>query len=93
MTVSNNSEDKWLEALKQRGADSDKNWWVTFLLTLFFGFLGAGRFYLGYAGLGLLQICTFGGLGFLVLYDFILLFIGKMKDADGRVVIRPWGNN
>jgi len=91
MSTTDNDRDQWFDVLRQQTVASDKKWWVTFWLTFWFGFLGAGRFYLGYAGLGFLQMFSLGGLGLLVLYDHILLFSGKMKDADGRLVKRPWG--
>lgn len=45
----------------------------TYLLHTFFGFFGAGRFYLGDVKLGLINLFTFGGFGILWLLDFFLL--------------------
>ena len=44
------------------------NKWVALLLCLFFGFIGAHKFYEGKIGTGLLYIITFGvfGLGWLI---------------------------
>jgi len=64
---------------------------MAFLLSFFFGFLGADRFYLGYGVLGLLKLCTFGGLGIWVCYDLVMLLLGKMKDSDGKILKRPFG--
>jgi TM2 domain-containing membrane protein YozV len=45
----------------------------TYLLHTFFGFFGAGRFYLGDVKLGLINLFTFGGFGILWLLDFFFL--------------------
>jgi len=50
-----------------------KSKFVAYLLHTFFGVLGAGRFYVGDIGMGLLQLFTLGGLGFLWIADFFLL--------------------
>ncbi|MDO8159670.1 TM2 domain-containing protein [Bacillus toyonensis] len=46
---------------------------VAYLLHIFFGFLGAGRFYVGDIGMGILNLLTFGGFGFLWFIDLFLL--------------------
>jgi len=54
------------------------------LLGLFLGPLGIHRFYLGYAGLGLAMLFTLGGCGIWSLTDAILIFLGKVPDAEGN---------
>lgn len=54
------------------------------LFCLFLGFLGVHRFYTGYILLGVLQLLTLGGLGIWALIDFIMINIGKYKDAQGN---------
>jgi len=44
---------------------------VAYILSLFFGFLGADQFYLGFAGAGLLKLFTFGGFGILWITDIV----------------------
>jgi TM2 domain-containing membrane protein YozV len=44
---------------------------VTYGLSMFFGFLGADRFYLGDNGGGVMKLSTFGGFGTWWVYDII----------------------
>ena len=65
---------------------SDKQYVTALLLSLFFGGLGVDRFYLGYTGLGLAKLFTFGGLGVWAFIDFILIATHNVKDSNGRVL-------
>lgn len=51
-----------------------KNKWVAFFLCLFFGFLGAHKFYEQRILLGILYVCTMGLCGVGVLIDLVVLF-------------------
>lgn len=57
---------------------------VAGLLGIFLGPLGTHRFYLGYWVIGLAMLATGGGCGIWSLIDAILIFAGKVPDADGR---------
>jgi|UniRef100_A0A7V6CN81 RNA polymerase subunit RPABC4/transcription elongation factor Spt4 len=64
--------------------EGQKDWLVALLLSIFLGNLGIDRFYLGYIGLGILKLLTFGGFGIWWLIDLILIATNRMKDAEGR---------
>lgn len=65
------------------GVYSPKSKTTALLLGFFLGNLGVDRFYLGYVGLGVLKLLTFGGLGIWTLIDFILVATGKLKAKGG----------
>ncbi|MFQ5430690.1 MAG: TM2 domain-containing protein [Phycisphaerae bacterium] len=60
---------------------------VAGLLGIFLGGWGVHRFYLGYTGIGVLQIfltlCTFGIAGLWGFIEGILCLTGNMRDVDG----------
>ncbi|KAM9796341.1 TM2 domain-containing protein 1 isoform X4 [Syngnathus typhle] len=56
---------------------------VAVALSLFLGWLGADRFYLGYPALGVLKFCTVGFCGIGTLVDFILIAVQIVGPADG----------
>lgn len=61
-----------------------KDFLVALLLSIFVGSLGVDRFYLGYVGLGIVKLVTFGGCGVWTIIDVILIAMGKLPDATGR---------
>jgi TM2 domain-containing membrane protein YozV len=62
----------------------DKDWASALLLSIFVGWLGIDRFYLGYAGLGVLKFLTGGACGIWCLVDSILIAVNKLPDSEGR---------
>lgn len=60
-----------------------KDYMTASMLSLFLGYVGIDRFYLGYTGLGILKLMTFGGLGLWALIDQILIITGDMKSSNG----------
>jgi TM2 domain-containing membrane protein YozV len=65
-------------------AHQPKDFLTALLLSIFVGGLGVDRFYLGYIGLGILKLVTFGGCGIWTLIDIILIATRKLNDADGN---------
>ena len=61
-----------------------KDFLVALLLSIFLGGFGVDRFYLGYIGLGILKLLTFGGCGVWSLIDLILIATRKLPDAKGN---------
>ena len=78
----------WFLASELPGVFSDKDWLATLLISFFVGWFGIDRFYLGYTGLGILKLITFGGCGIWYLVDLILIAMGKLDDSQGRPLRR-----
>lgn len=78
----------WFRAVEVPGLWSNRDWLTTVLISFFVGVLGIDRFYLGYTGLGILKLITFGGCGLWALIDLILIVMGRMTDANGRPLRR-----
>jgi TM2 domain-containing membrane protein YozV len=62
---------------------NDTGYVTTTYFSLFLGFLGVDRFYMGYVGLGILKLITFGGLGIWWLIDLIWIALGNAKTKSG----------
>jgi len=64
-----------------------RNRWVAGALGVLLGTFGVHRFYLGFTGIGIIQIVvsvvTFGVGGIWGFIEGILCFVGAMRDADG----------
>ena len=61
---------------------------TAFILSWLLGCYGIDRFYLGYTGLGIAKLCTFGGCGIWAIIDFVLTGMGSMKDAEGNSLLK-----
>jgi len=68
------------------GQPGDKDWGSALLLSIFLGWLGIDRFYLGYTGLGVLKLATGGACGIWCLVDSILIALNKLPDSNGKLL-------
>ena len=59
------------------------------ILSIFLGWLGVDRFYLGYAGLGILKLLTCGGWGVWWVIDIILIVCGSVGPAPKVLMTAP----
>jgi TM2 domain-containing membrane protein YozV len=57
----------------------ERNWLTALLLSIFLGWLGIDRFYLGSAGVGIIKLLTFGLFGILWLVDIIMIATKSVK--------------
>ncbi|HET9083142.1 MAG TPA: NINE protein [Candidatus Limnocylindrales bacterium] len=73
----------WFQAAEIPFVFSDKDWLTAVLLSLFVGWLGIDRFYLGYTGLGIAKLLTLGFFGIWVLIDLVLIIMGRLPDSNG----------
>ena len=69
---------------KKANSNGSSSQLVALLLVLLLGGLSAHRFYLGYYGLAVLQIITFGGFGIWLLIDLIRIITGDLKPNGGE---------
>jgi TM2 domain-containing membrane protein YozV len=61
-----------------------KSWKVALLLSIFLGFFGVDRFYIGRTTSAILKLCSLGALGVWWLSDIILIASDYRKDAQGQ---------
>lgn len=65
------------------GQSGPKSQIIAIVLCLVVGVLGVHRFYLGYTGIGIIQLLTGGVFGIWTLIDLIMLITGDLKPKDG----------
>ena len=62
----------------------ERSWWVALFLSIFLGYLGIDRFYIGRTRSAIVKMVTLGALGVWWLSDIILILSDYRKDAWGR---------
>lgn len=74
------------QSIVPESGSNDRSFIAAVVLWWFLGLIGIHRFYLGYYGLGILYLLTFGlcGIGWLI--DGIMLVTGGLKPKNGRYV-------
>lgn len=79
-----NENDKVnIQAKEESSSDSGKSQLIALILVIVIGGLGVHRFYLGYIGIGILQLLTAGGCGIWWLIDLIRIATGDLGPKDG----------
>ncbi|KAF9975013.1 hypothetical protein BGZ73_001466 [Actinomortierella ambigua] len=63
--------------------ESDRSYPVAILLSIFLGYLGVDRFYLGHIITGILKLITAGGFGIWYLIDIVLIILDELPDHNG----------
>ena len=77
----------------QAGQYSEKDWLVTLLFSIFLGYLGIHRFYVGKIGTGILWLLTGGCLGIGALVDIIMIATENFTDEYNRLVVQDSHKN
>ena len=67
---------------------SEKDWLVTLLFSIFLGYLGIHRFYVGKIGTGILWLLTGGCLGIGALVDIIMIATENFTDDENRLIVQ-----
>lgn len=70
--------------MSEQTVAKQKSWWVALFLSIFLGFFGIDRFYIGRTRSGIVKLVTLGMLGVWWLSDFILIASDYRKDANGQ---------
>jgi TM2 domain-containing membrane protein YozV len=79
-----NTDSKKAPQVAHKKSGSGKSQLIALLLCIFVGGLGIHRFYLGYIGIGILELLTAGVFGILWLIDLIRIITGDLKPKDGE---------
>jgi len=65
-----------------------RHYLAAFFLSFMWGSFGIDRMYMGYWVSGILKLLTLGGLGLWTIVDFALIYMGALKDKQGREMLQ-----
>ena len=82
--VTDTETNRTFAASQIPGVFSDKEYVIALLFSIFLGYLGIDRFYMGQVGMGLGKLLTGGGCGVWWLIDVILIATRSSNDSAGR---------
>lgn len=82
--VTDTETNRTFAASQIPGVFSDKEYIIALLFSIFLGYLGIDRFYMGQVGMGIGKLLTGGGCGVWWLIDIILIATRSSNDAAGR---------
>ncbi len=77
------------EALKTiKKLPRQRHYLAAFFISFMWGSFGIDRMYMGYWATGILKLLTFGGFGLWTIVDFALIYMGALKDKQGREMLQ-----
>ena len=82
--VTDTETNRTFAASQIPGVFSDKEYIIALLFSIFLGYFGIDRFYMGQAGMGIGKLLTGGGCGVWWLIDVILIATRSSNDSAGR---------
>ncbi len=77
-----------IKPLRIKRFPRQRHFLAVFFISFMWGTFGVDRMYLGKVGTGILKLVTFGGFGFWVIIDLLLIMGGYMKDKQGRPLLQ-----
>ena len=82
--VTDTETNRTFSASQIPGVFSDKEYIIALLFSIFLGYFGIDRFYMGQVGMGIGKLLTGGGCGVWWLIDVILIATRSSNDSAGR---------
>ncbi len=73
IVITNTNTNSNVNTISAGALKKEKNKWISLLLCLFLGYIGAHKFYEGKIGMGILYLFTVGLFGIGLVIDFIVL--------------------
>ena len=90
-SIENDALNNYELASSAQGAANNKSQLTALLLSIFVGWLGVHRYYLGYIWQGVVQTLTFGVFGIWTLIDLIRIATGDLQPKSGPYG-KPFGS-